>query len=91
MIVHRCECGHPDLWHGTGDEGPRTSRCAPECGCGTPSYGPPEVIPSWQGGAEPTRLDPTVIEPGTDLPGLPVLCDCEQCQALYAQQEKGAA
>lgn len=75
LIVHRCECGHLDSWHShsslTG-----THRCAdPRCGCVKPSYGSPEVIPSWRGTIDGTRKDTVTRSPE---------CDCPACAELFA-------
>ncbi|GAA1986573.1 hypothetical protein [Amycolatopsis minnesotensis] len=86
LIIHRCSCGHPDLFHRVDFASGAVEDCT---GClgGTHEFGPPEAIPSWRTDpAHPTAgtvADPNPVEPGTTLQGLPRLCGCQDCRDLY--------
>ncbi|MEV4602576.1 hypothetical protein AB0K15_34925 [Amycolatopsis sp. NPDC049253] len=91
LIVHRCHCGHIDLFHhGRTDE--LTAEACTGCTGGTHEFGPPEVIPSWRSDAADATAgavpDPDPVEPGIAGAGLPTLCGCPDCRALYNQTLK---
>jgi hypothetical protein len=80
LIVHRCDCGHVDIFH----TGPQC--CAGRCRAGThnPKYGPPEVIPTWNQ-ATGKRVE-EIAEPGTKHAGFGIplqLCGCDACREVY--------
>ncbi|WP_216210583.1 hypothetical protein [Amycolatopsis aidingensis] len=91
LIVHRCQCGHPDLWHALDEKGQRTGACLGQCGCSKAAYGGPEVLPSWSAGMEPTRRETTVHEPGYRLVSGVRTCECEQCQTRYREAVREVA
>lgn len=80
LIVHRCDCGHPDLFHVLGG-------CSyGACHSRLHNFGEPEVIPSWNSDIK-TKSEPIeeVAAPGSRIQGYPhKTCDCEKCRALYA-------
>jgi hypothetical protein len=72
IIVHRCSCGHPDIYH-------RGNTCSSGwCRARTHELGLPEVIPTFVDG----RLNEYVHKPGGDTSGF-ALCGCGDCLALY--------
>lgn len=79
FIVHRCSCGHPDIFHGP----KRGGSCEADDGCRQADDGPSELIPTFNDG----RPVETVAEPGSRPNGYlsTSLCDCGQCVALYRQ------
>jgi hypothetical protein len=87
MIVHRCECGHPDIFHA--DARDPQSSCS-YGGCDAPrtghEYGPSELIPSWSSDIKGTSvLVEEITTPGTRVHQYPKLCDCDDCLSLYKQ------
>jgi hypothetical protein len=84
-IIHRCDCGCPDLFH-TDRSGRRDSmgRCNNGCQACPQSYGEPELIPTWSapGATEAAVLDADVLKPGSRT-ALGELCDCDACRQLY--------
>ncbi|WP_024875347.1 hypothetical protein [Saccharomonospora piscinae] len=74
LIVHRCECGHLADWHTYSNLTGSDSCSALRCDCASPSYGKPQVIPSWRGTTEGTWLDTTVRRPA---------CECQDCAELF--------
>lgn len=76
LIIHRCTvCDHPDIFK----RGNVCSHNQCKKGQHRPSFGPPEVIPSFDGmGA----LISTITPPGTSWTGQQT-CGCEACRALY--------
>ncbi|WP_410580258.1 hypothetical protein [Amycolatopsis sp. lyj-108] len=87
-IIHRCTtCTHPDLFHSERDEG-NSGKCSyGACHASPHTFGPPEIIPTWSAGGDPTsqaKPDPTLIEPGSSGgASFGRTCDCEDCWALY--------
>jgi hypothetical protein len=86
LIVHRCQCGHPDISH----KNPRRTDvpgacCHGACPEHTPRYvGEPEVLSTWDGLGKPVEA---VVRPGTSWKGLGAtavpLCGCGVCVSLY--------
>lgn len=86
IIVHRCSCGHPDIYHQhpqTVDKGGLCSYGA--CRARSHELGAPEVIPTFVDGV----LSEFVHEPGGKGSGFS-LCGCGDCKALYAEVKNDA-
>lgn len=85
IIIHRCSCGHPDIYH----QHPRevgTGHCSyGACVLRVHELGTPEVLPTFVDG----KLNEFVHEPGTMDAGYN-LCGCEDCRALYAEVRNDA-
>lgn len=76
IIVHRCSCGHPDIYH-------RGNTCSSGwCTARTHELGLPEVIPTFVDG----KVNPYLHEPGHSGSATSGynLCGCADCLALYA-------
>lgn len=73
IIVHRCSCGHPDIYH-------RGNTCSSGwCTARTHELGLPEIIPTFVDGQLNTHLH----APGRATSGYKT-CGCPDCEALYA-------
>ena len=76
IIVHRCSCGHPDIYH-------RGDTCSSGwCRSRNHEPGPPEIIPTFVDG----QLNQYLHQPGpagSKTSGYN-LCGCDACLALYA-------
>lgn len=85
ILIHRCKCGHPDIYHG----GTRDRACEMACSCKAPNLdGDPELIPTWDGLGKPVT---TITPPGTRYAGTSSkLCDCPLCEVGHSQLD-GAA
>lgn len=84
ILIHRCECGHPDIFHG----GTRDNSCEMACGCPRPDVAEqPEVLPTWDGLGNPVT---TITKRGTRWSGI-TTCDCPQCKAQYDELNGVAA
>lgn len=86
VIIHRCSCGHPDIYH----QHPQLVDKGGHCSYGTctareHALGAPEVIPTFVDGV----LNEYVHAPGSKSSGFS-LCDCEDCRRLYAQVKNDA-
>ncbi|MFJ3170605.1 hypothetical protein ACIPJK_07445 [Streptomyces roseus] len=87
-IGHRCACGHSDLQHrGAQTGGGCTARAGHPCQQPCGPVGEPQVIPTFNLHGQPIER---VIAPGGGFPTLGGghhlrTCDCESCQALYAE------
>lgn len=86
IIVHRCACGHPDIYH----RHPQAVEKGGDCSYGTclarhHELGAPEVIPTFVDGV----LVEFVHEPGGTTSGFS-LCACPDCKALYAEVKNDA-
>jgi hypothetical protein len=81
FLIHRCACGHPDIFHG----GKREGSCEMKgCRCiGGRDMSAPEVLPTRNNG----RPVETLVEPGTRPPGYTglQLCPCAACVSLYRE------
>lgn len=86
MLIHRCTCGHPDIYHHRGllcSHG----TCPQKCGRFDSVSGEPELIPTflWRNGR--TEQNEQLLAPGSAYgpPAQPVrLCNCARCQEIYA-------
>jgi hypothetical protein len=85
-IGHRCKCRHGDLSHGSDKKGPMSCGCA---GCTTlcSRNETPELLPTFDGKGNTIER---IVPPGDQLStegtaGGPRTCDCDACQALYAE------
>lgn len=79
IIVHRCSCGHPDIFH-------RGQVCSSGwCRARTHELGLPEVIPTFVDG----QLVEHLHKPGGATSGYKV-CGCTDCEALYATAKTDA-
>lgn len=77
MIVHRCTvCDHPDIFK----RGNVCSHNQCKKGQHRPSYGPPEVIPTFDPLGAPIA---SITPPGSMWNGWQELCGCEACRVLY--------
>jgi hypothetical protein len=81
LIIHRCECSHPDYYH-------RGDLCSHgQCKCPRLRLDPQsEVIPTWS--TETSELVESITEPGTKWnagrgANAADMCGCEACRALY--------
>lgn len=85
ILIHRCKCGHPDIYHG----GTRDRACEMACGCRRPDIAPePELMPTWDGLGKPVT---TITTPGTRWAGSGgQTCDCPLCEVEHSQLD-GAA
>lgn len=82
IIVHRCSCGHPDIYHQHRDN-PGAGHCSyGTCVLRTHEYGAPEVIPTFVDG----KVNDYLFEPGDTASGYN-LCSCEDCRALYEAEK----
>lgn len=86
MIVHRCDCGHPDLFHSDRADGNHQGCSYGACNSRIHNFGEPEVIPSWDSDIKGKSAEiEAVTAPGTRIQGYPhKTCDCADCHALYA-------
>ena len=75
LIVHRCACGHLDLWHSYNNLTGTYSCAGYRCSCAQPSYNAPGMITSWRGTIDGTWLDTVVRRPE---------CDCSDCAELFS-------
>jgi hypothetical protein len=88
-IGHRCKCRHGDLSHHTDKNGKRACNAA---GCDTRCHRNPvpELLPTFDTKGNTVEV---IVPPGDQLggPGAPRTCDCDGCQALYAELEPASA
>jgi hypothetical protein len=88
IIVHRCPtCRKPDYWAGSGTAAGRTVNGEqPGRGesrtCHGSTWDDPELAPTFD--YEGNR-EPEVIPPGGAFGAGSRTCDCDDCQAFYAQ------
>lgn len=76
MYVHRCtRCGHMQQWHTLGE----CSYGMCPCDVNTARFGPPELIPTFDG--DTTRENPGVLAPGASLALGFHACSCPECVA----------
>lgn len=81
IIVHRCSCGHPDIFHRHPEAITNQTMCSNgSCPANTHELGMPELIPTFVDG----QVNEFVHKPGSSTSGLK-LCDCADCRALYAE------
>jgi hypothetical protein len=86
VIIHRCSCGHPDIYHQHPQTVGNGGRCCNgECGARQHELGMPEVLPTFVDGV----LNEYVHPPGGMFAGCQ-LCDCPECRALYAEVRNDA-
>lgn len=71
IIIHRCSCGHPDIFHVNGN-------CHSGCDTRIHELGAPEVIPTFVDG----RHVEHVHKPGSKGAGYS-LCGCTDCLSLW--------
>lgn len=83
IIVHRCSCGHPDIYHRGSD--PNGDCSYGTCQATRHEFGPPEVIPTFADG----KVNEYLFAPGDAESGYK-LCACEECGALYERENTGA-
>lgn len=86
IIIHRCSCGHPDIYH----QHPRVVDNGGYCSYGSCSarqheLGAPELLPTFVDGV----LNEYVYAPGSKGSGFS-LCDCGDCVTLYGQVKNEA-
>lgn len=79
MIIHRCLCGHPDLFH-VNPRDPHSECSYTWCQGRDHGYGPPELIPAWDPASRPVW---EIAKPGGRIHPYRVLCDCADCHALF--------
>lgn len=87
MLIHRCTCGHPDIYHHRGllcSHG----TCSERCGQFDLADPDPELIPTfvWRNGR--TEQNEVILAPGSKFgpPSQPnVLCNCDRCQQRFAE------
>jgi hypothetical protein len=85
ILIHRCKCGHPDIYHG----GTRDRACEMACGCQRADLAPePELLPTWDGRGKPVT---TITEPGTRWCHGLTLCQCPLCEAEHSQLDGAVA
>lgn len=81
IIIHRCSCGHPDVYHKHAQVVDKGGSCSyGACHARGHELGMPELLPTWVDG----RLNEYVYRPGDASSGYS-LCDCEDCMALYRE------
>ena len=85
-IGHRCACQHGDLSHRTNGSGKRECACQP-CTKRCRRSDVAELLPTFDVRG---RTVERVVRPGDPLStegdsGGPRTCDCDACQALYAE------
>lgn len=84
ILIHRCKCGHPDIYHGSN----RDRACEMACGCQRSDVAPePELIPTWDALGKPIT---TIATPGTRWSSGIMLCGCPLCEVEHSQLD-GAA
>lgn len=91
FIGHRCGCGHMDIHH-TVPKDPNgrrscTAKAGTSCGRGCRKNPRSEVAPTFDCGGR--RIE-RIVPPGERLAsegssGTVATCDCDACQALYAE------
>lgn len=86
ILIHRCKCGHPDIYHG----GTRDRACEMACGCPRPDVTlEPELLPTWDRLGKPVT---TITTPGTCWAGSSSkTCDCPLCEVEHSQLDGAIA
>lgn len=80
ILAHRCACGHIDFQHNA------LGACSMKpCACALALNPEPETLPSW---ATDYRTGDTIevdylLDPGTRVKDLGVLCACPNCKAAF--------
>jgi len=86
MLIHRCTCGHPDIYHHKRllcSHG----QCLQKCKQFDSISPEPELVPTflWRDGR--VEQNDAILTPGSAYgpPAQPDrLCNCERCQEIYA-------
>jgi hypothetical protein len=81
MIIHRCTCGHPDLFH-LNARTPNSECSYSWCPSRLHAFdSAPEVIRTWTWDGELVR---EITIPGQQVHPYQRTCACDECLALYA-------
>jgi len=81
ILAHRCQCGHIDFHHNA-----RGTCSMKPCLCSGKTLNPePETLPTWVTNyrtCDTIEVD-YILDPGTRVKDLGVLCACPNCRAAF--------
>lgn len=83
ILAHRCECGHPEHFHGRRGEC-SWGNCREKCQ--TPRLNPePELLPTYKWDGKSHVVNEEILPPGSRMGAAVmsiVLCACDRCVEL---------
>lgn len=84
ILIHRCKCGHPDIYHG----GTRDRACEMACSCPRATLAQePELLPTRDALGKPVTATTAA---GARWNGIK-LCDCPLCEMRHSELDGAAA